>query len=405
MFPKFAARMDYLIKLQLLLKSRGTLPEGRCLLSIATSSRKQGCLFQPGSRGSTSTFSRCQSEVMVENLIILSFDPFMCVYVRLCAGEKPFSPCDARETPEHINEHPISIFVLSGHENMRMVVVICGVPCFSSCICWFVGLEPNFESRQRLSAAAPCETPSCLSGVLQVDGFHCVILSLYTDPSRFWTPPRKELAHSLSVANGFLMESPQVVYLLVEVNREWCEQDTHLHRSPSPSLVISQQECCLHIPVSILIPLLHVETPVVPRLWFDLFNFLSCERITVTMLSFHADLIHYSGLHVFVPQVSFDLGGILWTPSHQNDVIGKSDSCVSAIGSEGNDQCKLIWRIDPLPLKVRKDVRTWAYKYKHGVDLPGRIVTDPGSSKANSLQTQAKLEHCFPECIQSCAVA
>lgn len=190
-----------------------------------------------------------------------------------------------------------------------------------------------------------------VSGVLQVDGFHCVILSLYTDPSLFWTPPRQELAHSLSVANGLLIESPQVVYLLVEVNREWCDQDTHLHRPPSP--VISQQECCLHIPVSILIPPLHVEAPVGPRLWFDLFHFLSCERITDIMLSFHADLMHYSGLHAFVSQVSFNFGGILRTPSDQNDVIGQSDLCVSAIESEGSDQCKLLWRIDPLPLKVR----------------------------------------------------
>lgn len=67
--------------------------------------------------------------------------------------------------------------------------------------------------------------------MLQVDGFHGVFLSLYTEPSHFWIPPRQQLAHSLSVANGFLIESPQVVYLFVEVKLELCGQDSDLHHA------------------------------------------------------------------------------------------------------------------------------------------------------------------------------
>lgn len=67
--------------------------------------------------------------------------------------------------------------------------------------------------------------------MLQVDGFHGVLLSLCTELSHFWIPPRQQLAHSLSVANGFLIESPQVVYLFVKVKLEWCGQDTDLHHT------------------------------------------------------------------------------------------------------------------------------------------------------------------------------
>lgn len=267
MFPKFAVRMDYLIKLQLLLKSRGTLPEGRCLLSIATSSRAwvrgalrlplcriQGCLFQPGSRGSTSTFSRCQSEVMVENLIILSFDPFMCVYVqvrsrsvRVTQEKFPSSGTTSADGCFHggfklyfTNDwggDPFFWFMLIRKVTLKRSFVHKWTPHLHICplrswkyesvgcnlwrsvffflhllICWpgtKLWVPAAFVRR-----GAMWDTLLSLAGVLQVDGFHCVILSLYTDPSHFWTPPRQELAHSLPVANGFLIESPQVVYLL-----------------------------------------------------------------------------------------------------------------------------------------------------------------------------------------------
>lgn len=65
--------------------------------------------------------------------------------------------------------------------------------------------------------------------MLLVDGFHGSFLSLYIESSHFWIPPRQQLAFSLSVANGFLIESPQVVYLFVEVKRKWCVLDTDLH--------------------------------------------------------------------------------------------------------------------------------------------------------------------------------
>lgn len=264
MFPKFAVRMDYLIKLQLLLKSRGTLPEGRCLLSIATSSRAwvrgalrlplcriQGCLFQPGSRGSTSTFSRCQSEVMVENLIILSFDPFMC---RWEAVQSVWRRRNSRVQAQHLQTvvfmavlncilpmigggDPFFWFMLIRKVTLKRSFVHKWTPHLHICplrswkyesvgcnlwrsvffflhllICWpgtKLWVPAAFVRR-----GAMWDTLLSLAGVLQVDGFHCVILSLYTDPSHFWTPPRQELAHSLPVANGFLIESPQVVYLL-----------------------------------------------------------------------------------------------------------------------------------------------------------------------------------------------
>lgn len=64
------------------------------------------------------------------------------------------------------------------------------------------------------TTSCPCEV--CM---LLVDGFHGVFLSLYIESSHFWIPLRQQLALSLSVANGFLIESPQVVYLFVEVKR------------------------------------------------------------------------------------------------------------------------------------------------------------------------------------------
>lgn len=66
--------------------------------------------------------------------------------------------------------------------------------------------------------------------MLLVDGCRGVFLSLYIESSHFWIPPRQQLALSLSAANGFLIESPQVVYLFVEFKRERSGQDTdHRH--------------------------------------------------------------------------------------------------------------------------------------------------------------------------------
>lgn len=196
---------------------------------------------------------------MVENLIILSFDPFMCVYVQVRTRsvrvmQEKF-PSSGRTSADaglklyftkrsfvhkwmaHLHICPLRSWK---YENVGCNLWRSVFFFLRLLICWpgtKLWVPAAFVRR-----GVMWDTLVSLSGMLQVDGFHCVILSLYTDPSHFWTSPRQELAHSLSVANGFLIESPQVVYLLVEVNRESCEQDTHLHRSPSPGLVISQQE-------------------------------------------------------------------------------------------------------------------------------------------------------------------
>lgn len=65
--------------------------------------------------------------------------------------------------------------------------------------------------------------------MLLVDGFHGVFLSLYIESSHICIPLRQQLSPSLSVANGFLIESPQVVYLFVEVKWKKFEQDADLH--------------------------------------------------------------------------------------------------------------------------------------------------------------------------------
>lgn len=67
-----------------------------------------------------------------------------------------------------------------------------------------------------------------LQSMLLIDGFHGVFLSLYIGSSHICVPPRQQLCPSLSVANGFLIESPQVVYLFVEVKWKQCGQDTDL---------------------------------------------------------------------------------------------------------------------------------------------------------------------------------
>lgn len=83
---------------------------------------------------------------------------------------------------------------------------------------------------------AVSHTLPSLYGVLQGDGFRCVILSLNTDPSDFWALLRQELAYSLLLANGFLIESPQVVYLFTEVIPERWERGADPQHSLLPVL-------------------------------------------------------------------------------------------------------------------------------------------------------------------------
>lgn len=64
--------------------------------------------------------------------------------------------------------------------------------------------------------------------MMLLDGFHGVFLALYIESSPFCIPLWQQLALSLSKANGFLTESPQVVYLFVEVKRKQCGQDKEL---------------------------------------------------------------------------------------------------------------------------------------------------------------------------------
>lgn len=77
--------------------------------------------------------------------------------------------------------------------------------------------------------------------MMLLDGFHGVFLALYIEPSPFCIPLWQQLALSLSEANGFLTESPQVVYLFVEVKRKQCGQDKDLF-STSSSFYGKQQE-------------------------------------------------------------------------------------------------------------------------------------------------------------------
>lgn len=58
------------------------------------------------------------------------------------------------------------------------------------------------------------------------------VLVLVHSSFPFLNPLRQQLAHGLSVANGFLIESPQVVYLFVEVTLELYGQHTDLHHFP-----------------------------------------------------------------------------------------------------------------------------------------------------------------------------
>lgn len=74
--------------------------------------------------------------------------------------------------------------------------------------------------------------------MMLLDGFHGVFLALYIESSPFCIPLWQQLALSLSKANGFLTESPQVVYLFVEVKRKQCGQDKDLF---SPLFIILWQ--------------------------------------------------------------------------------------------------------------------------------------------------------------------
>lgn len=72
-----------------------------------------------------------------------------------------------------------------------------------------------------------------------LDGFHGVFLALCIESSPFCIPLWQQLSLSLSEANGFLTESPQVVYLFVEVKRKQCGQDKDL---PPPSSFYGKQQ-------------------------------------------------------------------------------------------------------------------------------------------------------------------
>lgn len=107
-----------------------------------------------------------------------------------------------------------------------------------------------------------------LQSVLLVDGFHSVVLSLYIESSHICIPLRQQLFPSLSVANGFfLIESPQVVYLFVEVKRKQCEQDAGLGFFLLLSFQFCQQVIVCHLlSLSSFVPTARVLYHVV-QLW------------------------------------------------------------------------------------------------------------------------------------------
>lgn len=94
---------------------------------------------------------------------------------------------------------------------------------------FFFSLELNFPFQQHCTPCAMHSSCPCKAA-----GWWSPWRSFYADPSYLRTPPWQELAACLSVVNGFLIESPQVLYLLAEVNLEWCEHGANLHHPPSP---------------------------------------------------------------------------------------------------------------------------------------------------------------------------
>lgn len=160
-----------------------------------------------------------------------------------------------------------------------------------------------------------CIMPSC---PCKAAGWWSPWRSIYTDPSYLRTPPWQEAAH-LSVVNGFLIESPQVLYLLAELT--WNDASmAPIFIIPHPCFVTSQCEgwkYCTHISVSILISLLHIERPVVSWLWFDLFNFLICEEDThvrlLCCLFLLASYIIQDHIAHFCSPGFISIWGILWT--------------------------------------------------------------------------------------------
>lgn len=108
--------------------------------------------------------------------------------------------------------------------------------------------------------------------MMLVDGFHG------GESSPFCIPPWQQLALSLSAANGFLTESPQVVYLFVEVKRKLCGQDTDIHHAaahppphpPHHVTVSSRKQCPQSISVilsiaQIVTGLLFIQSAAVAR--------------------------------------------------------------------------------------------------------------------------------------------
>lgn len=259
-----------------------------------------------------------------------------------------------------------------------------------------------------------------LYGVLQGDEFRCVILSLNTDPSDFWALLRQELAYILLLANGFLIESPQVVYLFTEVIPERWERGADPQRSLLP--VLSSHGGNHRNAVSIF-PLVFLSFCCRLRLLlchdFDLiflvFSFVRKTHVKdLGVLSSHADLIHYSGLckHIFISQDLVHCGfceskltRMMWL---MRGIL--SDSCVFRWFLPlrvWDDQSKRFWgKCDPLLLKVRRDVDLQIQTQHHFVCKSKKMLQIQPPLKANCLQTRAKSAlFCFSDCIHQSAVA
>lgn len=105
------------------------------------------------------------------------------------------------------------------------------------------------------TAHRPCKV-YCWLGDFIVCSCPCTFES-----SHFWIPPRQKLALSLSVANCFLIESPQVVYLFVEVKRKWIGPHMLLFfSSPFCHLSVSSRKQCSQS-ISVILCLSLVFTP------------------------------------------------------------------------------------------------------------------------------------------------
>lgn len=104
-----------------------------------------------------------------------------------------------------------------------------------------------------------------------LDGFHGVFLALCIESSPFCIPLWQQLALSLSEANGFLTESPQVVYLFVEVKRKQRGQDKDLFSPPLHHFMANSRKQCPQY-ISVILPVSQIVT----QLLFIQFAAVSC---------------------------------------------------------------------------------------------------------------------------------